>query len=45
MSMCGTDPFDDPFDSVKTETAEQVLPGGTDKELRSGSAAVSEIKV
>ncbi len=31
--------------SVKTETAEQVLPGGTDKELRTGSAAVSEIKV
>jgi hypothetical protein len=31
--------------SVKTEAAEQVLPGGTDKELRTGSAAVSEIKV
>ena len=31
--------------TVKTETAEQVLPGGTDKELRTGSAAVSEIKV
>ena len=27
------------------KTAEQVLPGGTDKELRSGSAAVSEINV
>lgn len=31
--------------NVKTETAEQVLPGGTDKELRTGSAAVSVIKV